>query len=251
MTPDRYEVAIWNQALEAFPDMARSLVGHLSWIGGLAVTGNGQYLATGGFDEAVKLWDLPGRRVVAESREHEGAVYGVDFSPDGSVLVTGSADATVRVWRLADAGAAGPPQGRTPLMTMEWISKRLVELDRRGRANVLIVAQEIADNLVALGSRGLIEHALSELSPATSVGYAVSIALMQTMEVRIEQARRGGDQRTADFYTRLNSMIDRILSENIQSNSAYKAVDDYYANPAKWLEELARDREPGPDRGLS
>lgn len=224
--PNLYEVVIWNQSLEAKPDLSRSLVSHVGWIGGLAVTSSGQYLATGGFDEAVKLWDLPARQIVSESREHEGAIYGVDFSPDGSLLVSGSADGTLRLWRVADARPTIPATELPPL-TAEWISERLSELARHGRSGVLVIAQDILDGLLALRSRALVERALSQFSPTTPGAYEVSTALMQIIEVRAEQARRWGSEQSARFYVSFERLINQILTGNITGTSEYKAGLDY------------------------
>jgi WD40 repeat protein len=86
----------------------------------VAFAPDGQTLATGGADGAVRLWDLADRarpRPLGPLQGHTDAVSSVAFAPDGTMLATGGADNTVRLWDLADRARPrplGPPlQGRT------------------------------------------------------------------------------------------------------------------------------------------
>jgi WD40 repeat protein len=64
----------------------------------------GHTLASGGFDGAVRLWDVtdPARpRPLGQPLTGStAAVYSVAFSPGGHTLASGSADGTIRLWNL-------------------------------------------------------------------------------------------------------------------------------------------------------
>ncbi|MCT4352192.1 serine/threonine protein kinase [Streptomyces sp. Je 1-79] len=66
------------------------LKGHEGNIESLAVSRDGKFLATGGNDTTLKLWDLTARREKATFEGHTDAVWAVAFSPDGSTLYSGA-----------------------------------------------------------------------------------------------------------------------------------------------------------------
>ena len=78
------------------------LAGHADAVLSIAFSPDGTTLASGSWDETVRLWDA----VTGKSRRvltgHEGRVTSVAFSPDGSILASGSADGTVLLWKVAD-----------------------------------------------------------------------------------------------------------------------------------------------------
>jgi WD40 repeat protein len=60
---------------------------------------DGNFLATGGADKVVRLWDVATREQVGEPLVgHTDDVESIDFSPDGTLLATGSHDRVVRLW---------------------------------------------------------------------------------------------------------------------------------------------------------
>jgi WD40 repeat protein len=60
----------------------------------------GRWLASGGEDSTVKVWDSHTGKVVHTFRGHTGLVSSVAFSPDGRRLVSGSRDSRIKVWDL-------------------------------------------------------------------------------------------------------------------------------------------------------
>ena len=67
------------------------------------------YLATGSWDNTVKLWLLNGNDATCVStlRGHSNRVYSVAFHPSAPYLVTVSLDKTIKLWLLnADCSAA-------------------------------------------------------------------------------------------------------------------------------------------------
>ena len=59
---------------------------------------NNRWLATGGVDGVVRLWDTQTREELRRFYGHAKEVVAVEWSPDASRLVSASYDGTVRVW---------------------------------------------------------------------------------------------------------------------------------------------------------
>src|SRR5204863_9342464 len=78
-----------------------TLAGHEGWVGGIAFSADGKYLATASADRTVRLWDVRRRAPVRIFRGHDDFVCAVAFSPDGELLATGSFDHTARLWSIA------------------------------------------------------------------------------------------------------------------------------------------------------
>ena len=64
----------------------------------LAFHPSGETLATTTLDHSICLWDLQLKQLLQELIGHDGAVTCLAFSPDGKWLVSGSDDHTLRIW---------------------------------------------------------------------------------------------------------------------------------------------------------
>jgi hypothetical protein len=62
---------------------------------------DGRTLVTGGWDNAVVLWEVATGKRRARLEGHQGWINGFAFSRDGRRMVTGSSDTTALVWDLA------------------------------------------------------------------------------------------------------------------------------------------------------
>lgn len=68
----------------------------------LAVSSDGRYLATGGMDRHVHLWDTRTREHIQAFPGHKGPVSCLTFRQGTSQLYSGSFDRTVKLWSAAD-----------------------------------------------------------------------------------------------------------------------------------------------------
>jgi WD40 repeat protein/3',5'-cyclic AMP phosphodiesterase CpdA len=70
------------------------------WARGVAFGADGKWLAHGGTDGTISLWELKTSPKVRALRGHTDGVVGVAFSPDGRRLVSGGQEGAVRLWEV-------------------------------------------------------------------------------------------------------------------------------------------------------
>ncbi|CAD5955541.1 putative WD repeat-containing protein alr2800 [Planktothrix rubescens] len=80
------------------PTLVATLTGHSSQVISVAFSPDGQTLASGSWDNTIKLWDVQSQRQIATFTGHSKYVYSVAFSPDGRTLASGSGDDTIKLW---------------------------------------------------------------------------------------------------------------------------------------------------------
>ncbi len=78
--------------------LLRTLEGHQSVVTSVAFDPQGSALASGSWDNTVKLWDAPSGKLLRTLEAHRRRVWSVAFDPQGSALASGSSDNTVKLW---------------------------------------------------------------------------------------------------------------------------------------------------------
>lgn len=68
------------------------------WTTSLAFHPQGTWLASGGRDGQMRIWDVEKQSLILELAAHKKGVNAVAFSPDGRVLATAGNDAVSRLW---------------------------------------------------------------------------------------------------------------------------------------------------------
>lgn len=82
----------------AHPQLPAQSLSHQGRPEALAISPDGRLLASGGFDQTIRLWDLATRQEVRQLHGHRGAIHCVAFSPEGTRLASGGYDGSVRFW---------------------------------------------------------------------------------------------------------------------------------------------------------
>lgn len=113
-------------------DATHAVEGHLK---GLAVSSDGEVIASAGDDHLVHLWSLTSRKQIGGPLSaHGAAVNDVAFSPDGKVLASASDDSEIILWDVITPQPPGQTAGGhhivgdiTPVGTAVTWSKELIE----------------------------------------------------------------------------------------------------------------------------
>ena len=74
--------------------------GHTNSIYSVNFSPDGKTIASGSYDQTIRLWDTSGQPIGQPLKGHTKSVNSVAFSPDGKTIISGSTDRTLRKWRL-------------------------------------------------------------------------------------------------------------------------------------------------------
>ena len=151
---------------------------------------DGRTIASGSFDETIRLWDAVTGRHKRTLTGHTNWVNSVAFSPDGNTLASGSDDATIRLWD-AETGAhmrtltghtgsvysvSFSPDGNT--LASGNATTRLWDTETGAHIRTLTGHSSVVfspdGRILASGSGGTV--LLWELTPATTTNATVSVS---------------------------------------------------------------------------
>ncbi|QRV86978.1 Vegetative incompatibility protein HET-E-1 [Ceratobasidium sp. AG-Ba] len=88
-----------EKAPNATPILRSPLIGHTDWVWSVAYSPDGAYIASGSWDETIRMWDAhTGQQVGHPLTGHTWPAWSVAYSPDGAYIASGSWDNTIRMW---------------------------------------------------------------------------------------------------------------------------------------------------------
>ncbi|HEY1190470.1 MAG TPA: metallophosphoesterase [Gemmata sp.] len=101
--------------------LRHTLRGHTGWIGRLAWSPDGRFLATPSQDGTVRVWDAQTGQVLCTLKGHTRSVYAVSWSPDGRFLVSAEFDEDIHVWHAEDGQHVRTLKGHTEgVVAVAW-----------------------------------------------------------------------------------------------------------------------------------
>jgi WD40 repeat protein len=68
----------------------------------VALSADGLTLASGSFDQTIKLWNVQTGQLLRTLTGHTDVVRSVAWSADGQVLASGSDDRTIKIWGVKE-----------------------------------------------------------------------------------------------------------------------------------------------------
>jgi WD40 repeat protein len=86
---------------ESSVSLAKEFRGHKDSLYCARLSPDGRLLATAGYDNAIKLWNVADGQELRTLDGHNGAVFELAFRRDGKVLASASGDRTVKLWNVA------------------------------------------------------------------------------------------------------------------------------------------------------
>jgi hypothetical protein len=107
-------LAAWAQEAAKTPTTPPTqLKGHESPIYAAAFTPNGELVATGSFDQTLKVWSTATGEELKTLSGHTNLVLSLAISPDGTALISGAQDNTIRLWDLPSETPLSNWEGHT------------------------------------------------------------------------------------------------------------------------------------------
>ncbi|MDH6099753.1 WD40 repeat domain-containing protein [Anabaenopsis sp. FSS-46] len=74
--------------------------GHDRGVSSVTISPDGKTLASGSWDNTIKIWDVGTGELRRTLQGHDRGVYSLTISPDGKTLASGSDDNTIKIWDL-------------------------------------------------------------------------------------------------------------------------------------------------------
>jgi len=98
-----------------------SLRGHQGTVLAMAFSRDSKQVLTACEDGQVRIWSVPGWKLLHTLTGHRGPVHWAEFSADGDWVVSGSEDTTVRIWSSADGSLVQTlEESREPVRTVAF-----------------------------------------------------------------------------------------------------------------------------------
>ncbi|KAI9031631.1 WD40-repeat-containing domain protein [Phycomyces nitens] len=102
----------------------KDFVGHTDHVLALAISSDGQYLASGGKDKVLNIWSVKDNQRISSFTHHKDAVSGLAFRKGSNQLYSASHDRTIKLWNIDE---------RTYIETLFGHQDQITSIDTLGR----------------------------------------------------------------------------------------------------------------------
>ncbi|BAY27144.1 protein kinase [Calothrix sp. NIES-2100] len=103
-------------------ELLRTFTGHSDWVSSVAISSDGQILASGSRDNTIKLWSVTTGKEIRTLTGHSDPVVSVAISSDGQILASGSLDKTIKLWSVTTGKEIRTLTGHSELVVSVAIS---------------------------------------------------------------------------------------------------------------------------------
>jgi WD40 repeat protein len=83
------------------PVLTLTLAGHTNLVASVAISPDGQTVASGSRDKTIQLWNLKTGELLGTLTGHSDRVTCVTFSSGGQILASAGADSTIKIWQVS------------------------------------------------------------------------------------------------------------------------------------------------------
>lgn len=90
-------VELWNVQTG---ELTHTLDGNAGAVTSVAVSLNGDMLATGNVNGVIELWNIKTGKLIRRLQGHSSSVLAVAISSDSKTLISGSQDGTIKFWLI-------------------------------------------------------------------------------------------------------------------------------------------------------
>ena len=99
-----------------------TLKGHSKGVRSVAFSPDGKYVATGGDDKTIKLWEVSTKKVIKTLKGHISEVTAVAFSPDGKYIVSGDKeeDSSLKLWEVSSGREVRSLEGQLAVYSLTF-----------------------------------------------------------------------------------------------------------------------------------
>lgn len=117
----------------------KNIFAHKEAVLSLAVSPDGKYLISGGFDRMIKIWSLPSGALIKRIKAHRGDVRALAVSPKQNLFASGGSDKTIKLWKISDGAPVGRLKGHKGMVNSLAFSPDGLDLISTGTDNKMIV----------------------------------------------------------------------------------------------------------------